>query len=415
MAQTFLSMTKQVNPRESPPTRPANFSSPGPRLTSKLAWSIQPDDDIFTGASAGGTPTNLTGNASSGQAPAWSPDGTMLVFSRPSSPRRLITMSANGGTQIELADGEFPSWGPLPSTPTSAGNDVSVTFGATTVIFDNVTTAGATTINPVSPVSGTNTAPTGYVTIAGAGMAFDISTTASNSGPITLCFTVSNITDRALFDSLRVQHGENGQLVDGTILSGVPLPPGCDTNLVPNFTNKTICACVTSLSPFMIMQRIDTAKPQITGLLVDEDGNPLPRITVELSGVAPVQTLTDFEGRFTFANLETTNSYTIFPLAEQYDLTPPLAAVRNPSGTTTLIFVASAKTGPLLTIQPDPINAGVLNIIWQIDESEFVLESTDSLAAPNWILVSSPPAASGNNFVVSLQSSGSTRFFRLRR
>jgi hypothetical protein len=71
-----------------------------------------------------------------------------------------------------------------------------------------------------------------------AGLAFDITTTAVYSGPISVCFSLPAITDPSLFSRVRVLHGENGTLVDRTTSQ--------------DFTTKTVCGTVDSLSPFAV-------------------------------------------------------------------------------------------------------------------------------------------------------------------
>ena len=85
--------------------------------------------------------------------------------------------------------------------------------------------------------SGIDASLPGAYIIDGA-FAYEIRTTASVSGPITLCFYASAAADPAAFAALRVLHGENAALVDRTTSH--------------DFTTRTVCATVSSLSPFLI-------------------------------------------------------------------------------------------------------------------------------------------------------------------
>jgi len=117
---------------------------------------------------------------------------------------------------------------------TPAGTNTTVSLGIVTVTFANVSTAGTTYLTPIDPNSSGNT-PSGYMI---AGLAFDITTTAVYSGPISVCFSLPAITDPSLFSRVRVLHGENGTLVDRTTSQ--------------DFTTKTVCGTVDSLSPFAV-------------------------------------------------------------------------------------------------------------------------------------------------------------------
>jgi photosystem II stability/assembly factor-like uncharacterized protein len=114
--------------------------------------------------------------------------------------------------------------------------------GSVTTTFSNVTTDGTTSITTIDPALA-GQAP-GQLAISNVA-AFEISTTASVTGPIVSCFVVNSVNDAATFASLRVLHselvGSTYQLVDRTILP-------------PNFDTRTVCAQTTSLSPFYIMR-----------------------------------------------------------------------------------------------------------------------------------------------------------------
>ena len=125
---------------------------------------------------------------------------------------------------------------------TPVGTNVVYQSGNVTVTFDQVTVAGNTTITPIPPASA-GTLPGQYV-LTGDSVAFEITTTASYAGSITVCIVDSSVADQATFDSLRILHGEAGMLVDRTIL-----PPDAPA---PDFNTRMICARVTSLSPFVI-------------------------------------------------------------------------------------------------------------------------------------------------------------------
>jgi hypothetical protein len=74
--------------------------------------------------------------------------------------------------------------------------------------------------------------------IFGQNLVFDVSTTATFSGPISVCFAVPSVGDAATFATLRVLHRELDVMVDKTSRS--------------DFATHTVCADVGSLSPFAV-------------------------------------------------------------------------------------------------------------------------------------------------------------------
>ncbi|MDQ3115254.1 MAG: hypothetical protein M3Q86_01360 [Verrucomicrobiota bacterium] len=126
-----------------------------------------------------------------------------------------------------------------PNTP--PGNDVTVEApaGDASVMFDSVTQTGFTIFAAIVPPSSAGTPPAGYIILDDA-PAYDITTTATFTAPITVCFTVNAITDEADFARVRILHGENGVLVDRTDRSSL------------DFASRSVCAQVDSLSPFVV-------------------------------------------------------------------------------------------------------------------------------------------------------------------
>ncbi len=156
--------------------------------------------------------------------------------------------NASGGSDI----------GAYELTATPAGTDVTVAVGPVTVNFSFVTQAGDTTVTEIDPATA-GTLPGGYS--LGPGLpAYEITTTAQYTPPVTVCIQVPAVSDPAVFAALRILHGEGGMLVDRTIL-----PPDAPA---PDFNSKTLCARVTSLSPFVVAQKLtptgDTTAPAVT-------------------------------------------------------------------------------------------------------------------------------------------------------
>ncbi len=75
-------------------------------------------------------------------------------------------------------------------------------------------------------------------------VAYDVSTSATYTGPIDICFTLPVPVDKTLFDTLKIFHLENGNYVDRTIYPSDPHQP--------NFATQTLCSRTSSMSPFVI-------------------------------------------------------------------------------------------------------------------------------------------------------------------
>ena len=195
---------------------------------------------------------------------------------------RSGTLTIAGLTFTVTQDGAVAS-----NTPTGLDVHVPLLGGGITVAFADVLQPGVTTALPQAPCQPGDLCRsfTRYRVLGG--LAFDVSTSATTSGPITLTFDLTKIPPSPItppdpitppnpiippnpvippdpitppspitppnpvtpqfFATLRVLHGENGVLVDRTVLA--PTAP-CR----PNDSAQTICASVTSLSPFALVQ-----------------------------------------------------------------------------------------------------------------------------------------------------------------
>src|SRR4029078_2866862 len=98
---------------------------------------------------------------------------------------------------------------PPPPVPgaTPAGSNVSVSPTSTsTIVFSSVTAAGITSGTPLAVAALPPVAD--GLAIFGQNLVFDVSTTATFSGAVSVCFTVPSVADAATFATLRVLHRE---------------------------------------------------------------------------------------------------------------------------------------------------------------------------------------------------------------
>jgi uncharacterized repeat protein (TIGR01451 family) len=214
-------------------------------------------------------------------------------------------------------------------TPT--GTNVTVETGPATITYGGVGVAGTTTVTPLNGGGDIGTLPSAF-SIAGAGIAFDISTTATISPPIDLCFRVPSVSDETAFSRLRVMHNEGGTLVDRTTST--------------DFPTRKICARTSSLSPFAIAQAIDNSLPTITGHVADGNGVSLAGVNVGLSSSQNISTTTDADGNYTFVNLQAGENYTVIPFSVNYDFAPSGATINNLSGNQIANFTGANAPPP---------------------------------------------------------------------
>jgi Tol biopolymer transport system component len=360
----------------------------------------------------GGVPSLSIPRQASGGAVAWSPDGTRIAYG--DGTNGITTIKTDGTDKRRLnADGFIGShsWGPTATFPTPIGEKVEVGFAGTSVTFSEVETSGVTTIATLS--TATAPLPSGYFAVEMKGMgltAYEIRTTADYTAPITVCFTLTNVLSEKQFSALRILHGEDGVLVDRTILS--PDSPA------PNFAAKTICARVSSLSPFVIAELLDPLLPQIGGAVINTEGLPLGSVPVALLGDVERTTTTDINGEFRFPNLGTNENYTVSVPDSRFLFSPAEHAFEGLAESASVLFLATnapLPDMPLLLIGPDPDLGNAPSLSWTGNLFDFELESVDSMSSTNWVPAPDLLLPGSNRVVVPLFLEGDERYFRLRR
>jgi len=124
------------------------------------------------------------------------------------------------------------------NTPSGVG--VVVQSGDVSLTFDSVSVAGDTTVMPIDPAS-IGEVPGGFA-VSGL-IAYEVNTSATFSGPVTICFVVPGPISEADFNGLVVLHNENGVLVDVT--ASAP---------AREYASLRLCATVNSFSPFYLVR-----------------------------------------------------------------------------------------------------------------------------------------------------------------
>jgi len=208
-----------------------------------ITWSNPAD--IVSGTPLGATQLNATANVNG-----------IFVYTPPAS---TVLNAGSGQTlSVTFTPSDAADYAPASASVsinvlnTATGTNVAAQAGDTSITFSNVTAPGMTNAMLINP-STAGQVPDSYV--LDSTLAYDVTTTATFSGPVQVCFTVTAVTDPDVFSTLRVLHGENGILVDRTILA--PDSPAAD------FSAKRVCARVDSLSPFAIARVTDITPPTI--------------------------------------------------------------------------------------------------------------------------------------------------------
>jgi CSLREA domain-containing protein len=330
LAQLTNSTSAETNGSYSEP----DYSPDGTKITfikkSGSVSSIMVMNADGSNLTAVSTPASVLGLAQ----PRWSPDGTKIAFIETfwsgSSYRRLIVINADGTGRRQIREGLFGglSWAAQYRIPTAAGANVMVESGGVSLNFAGISAAGQTAVTPISPFSAGNT-PGGFVL---AGSAYEITTTAPYSAPVTVCFNVpeSTASTETQFNALSLMHSENGVLVDRTTSR--------------NFVQRQICGTVDSLSPFALAQQVDDTKPKISGIVLDADGNPMSGVKMFLSGAETLETDTGTDGTFQFVNLISGANYNVQPKQLGFIFNSYSKDFINLSGEETVIFTGTANS-----------------------------------------------------------------------
>lgn len=345
-------------------------------FTGAVGDIMDPDYEVFVINADGTSEVRLTNHPRFDSAPCWSPDGTKIAFyTDRNSPFRfagydIYVMNPDGSGLTNLTatgiKGVEPSWQPVFATPTAntqPGSNVSVSLGTVTVTFANVQVAGHTTATLITPQAA-GSMPSGAAVVGD--MALEIRTTATVSGPIIVSFNVPSITTSEEFSALRVLHGENGVLVDRTILS--PDQPA------PDFTNKVVSARVSSLSPFALARLEGKTKTEtaITSSDLSAIYGQQVTFTANVSGSggsAPSGLIEFFDGSTSLGSAVLNNgraSLSVSTLdAGTHNITAAYAETDRYSGNTSPVLAQSVNrarpkievTGGTLTYDGDPHSA----------------------------------------------------------
>jgi hypothetical protein len=256
--------------------------------------------------------------------------------------------AANINVELPLAAGYTPQGGGVAVTPATTGGPSPVAL-----TFDNVSSPGTTTLT----TSTTAPALPGGYQLAGSATYYDLTTTASFSGTITVCISYAGVTPAPT----SLLHYENGAWTDIT------------TSV--DATSQTICGQTASLSPFALA----TKMPPLT--------ITAPSATMTYGGTVPALTPT-YSG---FVNGDTAASLTTAPTCTT------TATSTSPVGTYPVTCSGAVDPNYSFTYV-----AGTLTIAIA-DRFVTPTNTTLNVAAPGFLALTN---ASGATVVVSTQPAG---------
>lgn len=219
---------------------------------------------------------------------------------------------------------------------TPVGSNVKADFGGAYIVFPSVTAQGTTSLTQLDPATVQTGAPPNDTFI---GPAYDFSTTATVSTPISVCLYLPTVTDSEAFKNARLLHKEAGVWVD--------LPTSLKSN-----SGRELCAQVTSLSPFTaaISSLVPTAAPVvISGQVSTAEGTPLGGVEVQLSGAKSKRTITSANGSYSF-QVDAGGFYTVTPARGNYRFAPHDLSFTPVGNVTDAVF--TALPNPVATQNP---------------------------------------------------------------
>jgi len=276
-----------------------------------------------------GPTTGGCSNCNSGGNSAFTYQGADYISTNINS-RTLTALTSNGSASAtnNFAIGAVNINPASASAQTGTGGNSQTRIGNTTVTFSNVSGSGSTTATAIDP-NASGPAPSGYSFCTDC-PAYDISTTATYTPPVTVCITAPNVSSTS---NLKLLHFETSSWIDRTVSV--------------NPSTKTVCGNVNSLSPFAVAQAASptAASGTISGQIMTSAGAPISGVTINLSGAQSRKTITDENGYYRFTDVETGGFYTLSPEGANYSFSPATRSFSQLGNATEAAFTATPNSG----------------------------------------------------------------------
>jgi hypothetical protein len=307
----------------------------GSVVFAKLAANTTSGFTIAPSHNFWGPTTSACINCNSGGNSAFTYQGSDFTIASGSNNQTLTALTSNGSASPtnNFAIGAFSINPASASATTNTGSNSQTSVGNVRLTFANVSSSGTTTISAIDPNS-IAPAPSGF-TFCPACPAYDISTTATYSPPVSVCISAPNATN---VSQLKLLHFETSQWIDRTT--------------AVNLSTRTVCGDVTTLSPFAVAEaQAPTAAPaQISGRVTTPDGAPVAGVLMILNGSRSDWTLTDSNGNYLFDNLASDNLYSVAPLRANFSFNPVIRSFSLLGNKTDAAFTAIPDALPTVNV-----------------------------------------------------------------
>jgi Tol biopolymer transport system component len=326
------------------------FSPDGSKIAFVSFRGGDTDGEIYVMNADGTNQTRLTDDTREDRNPTFTPDGTKITFSdRVDSQLSRINVDGTGLVRLTNSFAYlYPSYTTQPdadgdgtgdacdttfnaNTPTGA--NVAVQAPSATVSFSNVSQSGTTSFTPITPNQ--NDLPTGY-TLCPTCPAYEITTTAAVTPPITVCLGVPSSVTEPLFLQMKLLHGENGVLVDRT------------TNRITDGNGqRSVCGSVNSLSPFILASSLapTAAQVSVSGRALTETGRGISNVQITLtdsSGGVRVARTNPF-GYFRFQGVPVGQTYILSARSKNYIFAEPTRVLNVQEAIANIEFIAASQ------------------------------------------------------------------------
>lgn len=315
-------------------THSPTFSRDGAKIAYSRVGASGGAQNIYIMNADGSGQRQVTNGSGNEITPAFSPDGARIAFGNTAA-------GTNGGTYTVRIDGTeltrlpgtnstdaFFSFAPQAdsdgdgigdvcdtsvSVNTPTGANVAVQSGGAIVSFSNVSGQGNTSFTPITPDP--SSLPSGYA-LCPTCAAYEITTTAVYTPPITVCLSVPAAVPQTDYINLKLLHGENGVFVDRT-----------SSRFTDGDGQRFVCGATNSLSPFVLATPLapTAAMVPVGGRVRTANGNGIANARVTLtapSGEVRTVTTTSF-GYYHFNDVPVGDTYIISVASKRYSFSQP--------------------------------------------------------------------------------------------
>jgi len=260
------------------------------------------------------------------------PTGTTLhSFTRISGPAFNCTTPAIGANGTITCN----AFGPLQRV--SAVNEPNVAVFR--LVLKNVSAASPFD-NTATVTSSTTDLPSG---------AFANSSTATVTVTTNCSFTDGCVPDMNVTPNTTCPDGQPGRIVSwanpataGTCtIAPNPASGSCFSAGTTTVTYNSASGSATCSFRITVLASPTASDGDVSGTIVDNVGNPIEGVTINLGGSQTRKTITDGNGRYVFENVETNGFYTVTPARANYQFSPSDRSFTQIGQSTEAVFTAN--------------------------------------------------------------------------